>query len=181
MKTTTTLILSILLLTACFDSKSTGRQTKPEDRLIGDPEHHIKDNPKIAQQKGTTLYTDWYYVVDSGKGIKRQLDKSKEIYFIDRHPIVTPSNFINLSIEENNAGGAVYYRLFIELDGPGSKLWAAATKKAIGKQLAFILDNQLLYVVPVFAQILNGMTVINRTNYSNEEFENFKTIIKSER
>ncbi|MGY0035131.1 SecDF P1 head subdomain-containing protein [Pedobacter sp. NJ-S-72] len=146
--------------------------------MISDPEHHIKDNPEIAQQKGTTLYTGWYYVVDSGKGIKRQLDKSKEIYFIDRHPIVTP---INLSIEENNVGGAEYYRLFMQLDGPGSKLWAVATKKAIGKQLAFILDNRLLYVAPVFAQILNGMTVINRTNYSNEEFENFKTIIKSER
>ncbi|KIO78976.1 hypothetical protein TH53_00345 [Pedobacter lusitanus] len=166
---------------ACVDNKSTGRQTKPEDGLISDAEHHIKDNPEIAQQKGPTLYTGWYYVVDSGKGIKRQLDKSKEIYFIDRHPIVTPSNFINLSIEENYEGGVEYCRLFMELDGPGSKLWAAATKKAIGKQLAFILDNRLLYVAPVFAQILNGMTVINLTNYSKEEFENFKTIIKSER
>lgn len=178
---TTTLILSFVLLMACIVSKSTGKQIKLKNGLIGDPEHHIKDKPKITQHNNTILYTGWYYVADGGKGFKRQLDKSKESYFIDRHPIITASNFTAFSIDGSTLGGAKYsYRLIIQLDNAGAGRWAVATKKSIGKQLAFILDNRLLYVAKVFNPILNGTTVIDRGN-SKEEIEKLKAIIESER
>ena len=177
----TTLMLSFTLLMVCAGSKSIGKQVKRQDRLTTGAEPRAKSIPKTTQQVSTTLKTGWYYVVDSSTGLKRQLDKSKETYFIDRHPIVTPNNFTDFLIEENKVGGAKYFQLFMQLDNPGTARWALATEKSIGKQFAFILDNQLLYVAPVFAQILNGMTAINRTNYTKEEFETFKRIIKSER
>jgi preprotein translocase subunit SecD len=69
----------------------------------------------------------------------------------------------------------------MQLDKGGAESWGIATGKAIGKQLAFILDNRLLYVAKVNAQITNGMTTLNRGNYTKQELENFKTIIESEK
>ncbi|ETZ22785.1 hypothetical protein [Pedobacter sp. V48] len=178
----TTLMLPFILLMACADSKSTGKQVKLEGAFIADPEHHIKDQPKIMQGDSTILYTGWYHVVNSGKGLKRELDKSKETYFIDPHPIVTASNFSTFLIDGSNVTGSKHsYRLVMELDDEGADRWSVATKKSIGKQLAFVLDNQLFYVVKVFGQIDNGITVMDRGSDSKEDIENIKTIIESER
>jgi len=158
---TKTLALSFMLLIICAANKSKGRQ--------------------ITQPGGKKFKTGWYYVVNSRTGFKRQLDKSKEAYFIDRHPIVTASNFTDLLIDGSTYGTRPQYRLVMQLDLAGAKLMGLATKKSIGKKLAFILDNRLLYVVGVMAQVDNGTTVMDRGTYSKEELEKFKAIIKSER
>lgn len=159
---------------------SDSRQSKLGDRLLEDPEHYIKDSPEITKHDSTILYTGWYYVVDTDNGYKRQLDKSNETYFIDRHPIVTASNFTKLEIYESN-GNIKYFGLSIRLDKKGTESWSVATEKAIGKQLAFILDNRLLQVAKVNSQITGGVTAINRSDYSKTELENFKTVIESEK
>ncbi len=68
----------------------------------------------------------------------------------------------------------------MELDLVGKKQMGIATKRWIGKKIAFILDNRLLYVVPVLGQVDNGITVIDRGIYSKTELEEFKTLIRSE-
>lgn len=174
----TTLFFSfILLLTACTDSHN---QKKVSDRLLEDPEHHIKDNPQINKHDSTILYTGWYYVVDTNNGFKRTLDKKSETYFIDRNPIVTVNNFTELEVYETN-GTNKYLGLSIRFDQKGTESWAIATEKSIGKKLAFILDNQLLQVAEVNSQITGGVSAINRGDYSKTELENFKTIIESEK
>ena len=175
----TTLFLSLtFLLTACSDNSS---QSNVGDRLLEDPEHHIKDNPEITKHDSTVLYTGWYYVIDTDNGYKRQLDQSTDTFIIDRHPIATANNFTTLEIYESDAGGRKYIGLTMRLDEKGTENWSVATEKSIGKQLAFILDNRLLYVAKVNAQITGGVTALNRGNYSRAELENFKTIIESER
>jgi hypothetical protein len=179
MKYMTTLFLSFMfLLTACSDNNS---QAQVGDRLLEDPEHHIKDSPNITKHDSTILYTGWYYIVDTDNGFKRQLDKSTDTFFIDPKPIVVAKNFTTFEIYESNAGGQKYIGLTMRLDEQGTENWSVATEKAIGKQLAFILDNKLLYIAKVNSQITAGVTALNRGDYSKAELENFKTIIESEK
>lgn len=157
-----TLALSFMLLIICAAHQSSGQ---------------------VKQQGSKILKTGWYYVVDSRTGVKRQLDKSKERYFIDRHPIVTASNFTDLLIDGStySYGPKYQYRLVMQLDLAGAKLMGMATKKSIGKKLAFILDNRLLNVVGVMAQVDNGMTVMDRGTYSKEELERIKAAVSRDR
>jgi preprotein translocase subunit SecD len=156
-------------------------QAKVGDRLLEDPEHHIKDSPNITKHDSTILYTGWYYIVDTDNGFKRQLDKSTDTFFIDPKPIVVAKNFTTFEIYESDAGGQKYIGLSMRLDEDGTEKWSDATEKAIGKQLAFILDNRLLQVAKVNAQITAGVTALNRGDYSRAELENIKTIIESEK
>jgi preprotein translocase subunit SecD len=179
MKYMMTLFLSFMfLLTACSDNNS---QAQVSDRLLEDPEHNIKDNPNVTKHDSTILYTGWYYIVDTDNGFKRQLDKSTDTFFIDPKPIVVAKNFTTFEIYESNAGGQKYIGLTMRLDEQGTENWSVATEKAIGKQLAFILDNKLLYIAKVNSQITAGVTALNRGDYSKAELENFKTIIESEK
>ncbi|SHE68823.1 hypothetical protein SAMN04488522_101921 [Pedobacter caeni] len=153
--------LSLILLIVCAVNKSIGRET--------------------MQGESKILKTGWYYVVDGPKGFKRQLDKSEEHCFIDKTAIVTASNFNSFLIDGSTLNAPKYkYRLVMELDLAGAKLMGIATKKSIGKKLAFILDNKLLYVVSVRDQVDNGITVMDRGIYSKEELEKFKAMIKAE-
>lgn len=175
----TTLFLSfMLLLTACSDSSS---KANVGDRLLEDPEHHIKDSPNITKHDSTILYTGWYYIVDTDNSFKRQLDKSTDTFFIDPKPIVVAKNFTTFEIYESNTGGKKYIEMTMRLDETGTENWSVATEKATGQQLAFILDNRLLQVAKVNAQITAGVTALNRGDYSRAELENFKTIIESEK
>ena len=181
MKNRTAFILLIMLLMVNIPRESVGRQVKSGNRLTEAPLHQTKAKSKITQRNIPVLRTGWYYVVEKGKGLKRQLEKSHESYFIDRNPILTPKNFSALLIDGSTLSGERYsYRLTMQLDREGDKLWAIATKKSIGKQLAFILDNRLLHVATVISPVFSGVTVIDRGNDSRQEIEKVKTIIESE-
>ena len=134
------------------------------------------------EHDSSTLYTGWYYVLaDTTKGYKSQLDKSNEIYFLDSHPIVTAKHFTTFKIYEGNSGGQKYFGLTMRLDKEGTKYWSIATYKSIGLQLVFVLDNRLLQVAKVNSQITEGVTALNRGDYTKQELESFKTIIESEK
>ena len=180
MKNMTTLLLSLmLLLTGCADNSSANQ--KIGDRLLEDPEHHIKDSPDILKHDSTILYTGWYYVVDTPNGYKRQLDKSDETFYLDPKPIVTAKNVTTFEIYEGNYKNKKYFGLTMRLDKEGTENWSNATYRAVGNKLAFVLDNRLLQVAMVNSQITGGVTALNRGDYSRQELESFKTIIESEK
>lgn len=175
-----TLLLSfVFFLTSCVGDSS--NEQKIGDRLLEDPEHHIKDNPDILKHDSTVLYTGWYYVIDSLNDFKRQLDKSEETYYLDPKPIVTAENFTTFEIYESTSDDQKDLGLAMRLDKEGTESWSNATLRAQGSRLAFILDNRLLQVAMVNSQITGGVTALNRGEYSRQELENFKTIIESEK
>ncbi len=153
----------------------------------------IADNPlpdkvssQIIMEKQSisttdSLVTGWYYIVDNNDGLKRQLESNKEDYFIDPTPIVTVKSFTELAIYESNAGGKKYIGLSIRLDKIGAKNWSLATEKSVGKKLAFILDNKLIYTPHVNAQITGGMAALNGGDLTKEQLEKIKTILEKER
>ena len=168
-----------LLLTGCSDNNFA--KLKVGNRLLEDPEHHIKDSPDILKHDSTILYTGWYYVVDTPNNYKRQLDKSDEIYYLDPKPIITAKNVTTFEIYESSYNNKKEFGLTMRLDKEGTENWSYATQKAIMNKLAFILDNRLLQVATVNSQITGGVTALNRRGYSIQELESFKTIIESER
>lgn len=177
---TVLLVSCILLLTSCGDS-SIEHNKKIGDRLLEDPEHHIKDSPYILKHDSTILYTGWYYVVDTPNNYKRQLDKTEETYYLDPKPIITAKNVTTFEIYEGNYNNKKYFGLVMRLDKEGTENWSYATQKAVMKKLAFIVDNQLLQAPTVNSQITGGVTELSRTDYSKQDLENFKKIIESEK
>ena len=168
-----------LLLTGCSDNNSA--KLKVGDRLLEDPEHHIKDSPDILKHDSTILYTGWYYVVDTPNNYKRQLDKTDETYYLDPKPIITAKNVTTFEIYEGNYNNKKYFGLVMRLDKEGTENWSYATQKAVTKKLAFVVDNRLLQAPTVNSQITGGVTELSRTEYSKQDLENFKTIIESEK
>lgn len=171
-------LTSILLLCACIGNNSQG---KISEALSNDSGNHTRSRIQIAEYDSTFLQTGWYYVVDYDNGFKRKLDQSTDTFFIQRYPIVTAKNFTTLEIYESDADGIKYVGMTMRLDEKGTQSWSVATEKSIGKQLAFILDNQLLFVAQVNAQITAGIAALNRGIYSKAELESFKTTIENER
>ncbi|MBN1295056.1 MAG: hypothetical protein JXB48_24695 [Candidatus Latescibacteria bacterium] len=180
-KTTITTLILMFLMSACSDNSSKGNDKNRGINFLEDPEHHIKDNLNISSHNGTILYTGWYYVADDENGFERQLHRSTNVYFINPNPIVTAENFEAIRSFETNTNEETSWILSIQLDDEGTEILSVVTENAIGRQLAFILDNSLLYVVEIDSQISTGLTELNRDIYSKEELENFMVILKSER
>jgi preprotein translocase subunit SecD len=65
----------------------------------------------------------------------------------------------------------------MQLDKFGTKKWADATQKSILKMLAFIVNNKLIVAAKVNCQIANGVSAINRGEYSRQDIEVLKRIL----
>jgi preprotein translocase subunit SecD len=120
-------------------------------------------------------------VVDTPNGYKRQLLKPDEVYFLDPKPIMTAKNIKASEIHENWLNNKQYFWLTMRLDKEGTENWSYATRVAIAKRLAFIIDNRLLQVVTVKSQMTDGIAVLARADFSKQEVENFKTILENEK
>ena len=145
------LTLCLLIIFSSCNGQENVRQTDSKINIDSVYSQILKDS---------VLVTGWYYILDSGNGFKRQLDKSHEIYVIDPKPIVTKANFIKIEIFETDFNGAYpdYIGLMIMLDQDGINAWTFATRKSIHKKLALIINNKLIYTPIVNAEITNGMT-----------------------
>ncbi len=141
----------------------------------------IKDSLVIAKRDSSVLSTGWYYVSDSTTTLKRILDKSTDTFSIAPKPIVSAKDFAMVELNEIKEGGQKVIVLTMLLNEEATEKWSIATEKAIDKQLAFVLDNKLLYVVRITTQITVGVATLNRSLYSRQELEKFQTIIESER
>lgn len=176
----TTLLFSLVfLLTGCAGNNSSTREIG--DRVKEGTEYHIKDGLCILKHDDAILPTGWYYVIDTPNGFKRQLDKSGEAYYIDPNPIITAKNITTIEINESSYEGKSLFGLVMRLDKIGAENWSEATKKSVGKKLAFVLDDRLLEAANVFSPVAGGVTALNRNDYSRRELEKIKAIIESEK
>ena len=157
------LLSTVILLSIC------GKQDEKENSSMS-LEDCYQQNIESA-----TLMTGWYYISDTDSGFVRQLDKTDTFYKINPFPIVTAADISTLTIEKNNFGNTY---LFIKFGTRGTESWREATRKAIGKNLAFIVDDKLLNAPYINMEIPNGNSALNRNDYSKEEFEKIEQAIK---
>jgi membrane protease YdiL (CAAX protease family) len=125
--------------------------------------------------ESATLMTGWYYVSETDSGFVRQMDKTDVYYKINPFPIVTVEDMTAFSIQENNDGSTY---LLMKFGTRGTESWREATRKTIGKNLAFIVNDKLLYTPYVNMEIPNGNSALHRNDYSKEEFEKIEQAIK---
>ena len=122
------------------------------------------------------LMTGWYYISDIDSGFARQLDRTDEFYTINPFPIVTAEDVTMLSIEKDNWGGVF---LSMRFGKEGTERWRVATGRSIGKKLAFIVNDKLLYVPQVHSEITAGVSALSRIDYSKEDYERAKQAIEN--
>jgi preprotein translocase subunit SecD len=139
----------------------------------------------IIDKKNITdsiIKTGWYYIIDADSGYKRQIDKKTEFLFIGPTPIITANNFTEVNILEIQESENHNIFLTFTLDKDGQYKWTDATGKAVGKRIAFILDNQLLDVHLILGQENRTwiQTIWDNNKYSRKELEQYKTIIETE-
>ncbi len=134
----------------------------------------------LNQAPQSNLKTGWYYIEDSKNDCIRQLDKSDEKYYINPNPIVTAEHFSKLEIQAVAHNGVADQYLLIRLDSIGRSAWSIATGRAIYKKLALIIDDKLVFVPQVNAQITSGVSALNCGTYSKSELEAFASKIKAE-
>ena len=159
MKHTFTLALFLIItLTVCGQGNN---QSKSENNI---------------NHSDTVLKTGWYYVSDQETNFKRQLYKSSDFFYINPDAIVTVENFEELKITENEFNGNKYSSLIIRFDKQGTENWSIATKKSIGNQLALIIDDKLMSVPKVNAQITVGVSSLSGVGTKEELEEILKQI-----
>ena len=165
----TFLLIAVLLLSILFlitNNKNKNNNENIQMSLDDCFKKNIEDS---------TLMTGWYYISEIEDGFVRQLDKTDEFYNINPYPIATAEDIARLSVESNNLGKAY---LLMKFGKNGAEYWREATKKTIGKNLAFIVDDKLLCVPHVNMEIANGNSALNRTDYTKEELEIIEQTIK---
>ncbi len=69
----------------------------------------------------------------------------------------------------------------MQLDKEGAMKWSTATEKSTSKQLAFVLNDELLQVATVNGRIEGGAAALNPGIYTRQELDSFIKIIKQER
>jgi hypothetical protein len=166
MNTKLVLILTagIFLFAACGNKTPQKNVQEPQLSIETCYQENLKDS---------TLMTGWYYV--TGDGFALPLDKTDEIYKLNPCPSITAEDIIKLNVKEDNYG---YTILTMQFGDRGTKLWSEATEKAIGNQLAFVVDNHLLYTPMVNSQISGGMSSLSKADYSKAKLENIKQLIE---
>lgn len=157
----------IFFLTSCSNNNRTMRLP-----------NYYKEVINISIKDTTFLSTGWYYIENVDTVFQRQLDKSDKIYYINPLPIVNAKNITTVKIYK---GKDSKLGLVMRLDKEGTEKWRIATEQSIGGRLAFILDNQLLYVPIVNSPIWGGTTALNRGGDTKEELKRIKKIIQKEK
>jgi preprotein translocase subunit SecD len=169
------LAFSCILFLCCTNGDS---RQKTKHSAISNSEENLYLNSE-TNHNDSILSTGWYYIADTNTGYHRQLDKDQDYYFINPKPIVTAKDFKRLEIYKMKEKG---FGLEMQLDEEATKLWSIVTRRLsmTGQKLAFILNDNLLIAPRVLSQITNGMTAINRSDYTKEELKRFKAIIESQ-
>jgi preprotein translocase subunit SecD len=137
----------------------------------------LKHNYKhtLAVHAKPYLKTGWYYVTDESNNYKRSQQNSKESYFIKPRLIIPVSDLQTLEIRDAYEPGAS--EIYMKFNARGTNAFRIATGNSINKRLAFIIDDKLIYIAIVNAQINSGLAVIN--GYPKSELQVFINQIRS--
>jgi hypothetical protein len=147
------LLLISLVLVAC--NKPTYRNERKE-----------KPPRKVREAGNTYLETGWYFVVDEGKGFKRVQKDDTLVFYIDPTPIIVTADIAEMNIDTDQLGRP---SITMKFDEEATKWWADATEMAIGKQIACVIDDEVVIAPRVMGQIPNGLSQIATGQNTEEE------------
>lgn len=124
----------------------------------------------------TPLVTGWYYISETPNEYARKLINTEEVVYIKQQPIVLVKDFLSVTLKKSDNN--LYY-LFIKFKPEYYSIWLTATSNSLGKKLAFIIDDTLVYTPSINGEIPNGWTTLNR-DFSKKQLLKYKKIIERE-
>lgn len=134
-----------------------------------------------AEKKNTVthkLVTGWYESSTIETDFKRTDKNLYKEFNIHSKPILLAENFSEHKEIVTQWGQKA---LSVQCDKEGTKAWAAATKRNINKHLIFILDDEIISIPMVNAEITNGafLLVLDELSFV-QQTSLFKTLEISE-
>lgn len=152
----------IQLVLIFFLSNCSSTKTKSEDAVkVTDPNY---------------LVTGYYYLSKDSSHFQRPLLGTAKNYYLNPTPIITVENFLTATVDKNNFGD---YYIRIDLDETGGQNWTEATGKTIGDSLAIVINNELIHVARVNAQINAPVTAIMRSGLTKTEAYKYLSDVKA--
>lgn len=158
-------IFSILFACACAGGADKGKESS--NSISGE---------KVASD--SVFVSGCYFVVDSGCGMARCLLNTDEIYFLDPKPIVGVCNFKDIEVVEDAFGKSA---IVIGLDEKGTELFADATEKWIGKQIAMLISDTLYSAPVVNMRIEGGSMMVTNAGFDRKVCERLKRSMEWEK
>lgn len=99
----------------------------------------------------------WYFITDS------------QTQAFDKLPIVTVADFETLRVDSAlNSENAMTYVITGQMKADKIKTWADATEKAIGKQIGFLYNGEIISAPQVNARIERGHFQISSKELSRD-------------
>jgi preprotein translocase subunit SecD len=168
-----TIINLVFICWTCFSSAALNHNQK----IFNQTNSSVTESFSTSQID-TNLVTGWYYISDSENEYKRNFIGTIEYHFIVPVPILTAKDFKKVKIYKNDYSHDL--GVGIEFTEAGTEAWSAATEKSIGKKLAFILKNKLIFAPIINEEITGGFSSITGRNTSKKDLKKLKKEIEVE-
>jgi hypothetical protein len=123
------------------------------------------------------MRTGFYFVTDKEDGIEKKIERSNEVYKIEKKPFASVQNVSSTELKEIKVKDGIYTELCMTFDEKGSKDIRLGTGNIDHPKLAVIIDNKLLYVVDNTTQIKTGVMCVGLVDYSKEEINAAKQAV----
>lgn len=137
----------------------------------------------VSTVQAQKLKTGWYHIsMEDSTGIKRTIQETGDTYFINPTPILTASDIatISCSWEESQPDytGQGIYAISMMAAENKKQTWQDATRAAIGKNVGFVLDDELLSSPRVNAEISGGGSQI--VGRDIKQMQRYMKVLKKE-
>ena len=128
----------------------------------------VEENLYEASADGK-LVTGWYLVTKESTSIERLLTKTTDLYPIQPIPILTFKDVKSVQMYQTYASSEVVMGVSMILNAAGKQKYARITKENKGNAIAFVLNDELIYLGKIYGEVGTGLATITRLDYSPEE------------
>lgn len=160
------LLMSAMFL-ACGCAGSVGNDERPADTVL---------TGNVSCD--SVFVSGCYFVVDSGNGMARNLFGTNDRCYLKPEPIVSVGNFKDIKVVEDAFGKSA---LVIGLDEKGTELFADATEKWIGKQIAMLISDTVYSAPVVNMRIEGGNLMVTNIGFERNLCEELKRSLELEK
>jgi len=156
-------LLIVFLITGC-QSTNNSKLDEFENKLLEIHSRNVETD---------SLETGWYHIMNEASAFKRYFHKTQSVFYIDPKPVVIIDNFKECKETTNISG---FEGMAVYFDKAGKMNWKRATKAAIGSNLVFIFDNEIIMAPKVHSEITTGVCVFWYDELSVEVLQKIKSI-----
>ncbi len=132
---------------------------------------------KAQKKEDNYLAFGAYHVIEDNSGVTRKLTQSNLVYSLNPTPIFTIKDIKSLVKMTNYQG---YHGLTFYLKEAATENWSKVTYENRGREIGIIIQNELVAVAIINAQITGGVMAIIREEYTKKDIEKYEKLLLKE-